>query len=54
VKRYLAEGTQPRYRRKRVPSKLDPFKPVIDQWLAREPRLTAARIHQDLVRDHDH
>ncbi len=52
VKRYLSEGVQPQYRRKRVPSKLDPFKAVIDQWLAREPRLTATRIHQDLVRDY--
>lgn len=52
VKRYLTEGAQPRYRRKRVISKLDPFKPTIDQWLASEPRLKATRIHQDLVRDY--
>ena len=52
VKRYLTEGAQPRYRRKRVVSKLDPFKPAIDQWLAREPRLKATRIQQDLVRDY--
>jgi transposase len=52
VKRYLTEGAQPRYQRKRVTSKLDPFKPTIDQWLAKEPRLKATRIHQDLVRDY--
>jgi transposase len=34
VKRYLETGARPVYRRKRVPSKLDEFKPVIDQWLA--------------------
>jgi len=52
VKRYLETGAQPVYRRKRAPSKLDPFKPLIDQWLAGEPRLLATRIHQDLVRDY--
>lgn len=52
VKRYLVEGAQPAYRRKRTPSKLDPYKPLIDQWLARTPRLEARRIHQDLVRDY--
>jgi hypothetical protein len=31
---------------------LDPLKPVVDQWLAREPRLLATRVHQDLVRDY--
>ncbi len=52
VKRYLTEGAQPRYRRKRVGSKLDPFKPLIDQWLAKDAGLQATRIHQDLVRDY--
>ena len=52
VKRYLESGAQPVYRRKRMPSKLDPFKPLIDQWLAAQPRLQATRIHQDLVRDY--
>ncbi len=52
VKRYLETGAQPVYRRKRMPSKLDAFKPVIDQWLAKEPRLFATRVHQDLVRDY--
>jgi hypothetical protein len=37
VKRYLETGAQPVYRRKRMPSKLDEFKPVIDQWLAKGP-----------------
>jgi transposase len=35
-----------------MPSKLDPLKPLIDQWLASEPRLQATRVHQDLVRDY--
>ncbi len=52
VKRYLEHGAQPVYRRKRMPSKLDAFKPLIDQWLAAQPRLLATRIHQDLVRDY--
>ena len=52
VKRYVEHGAQPAYRRRRTPSKLDQFKPLIDQWLAAEPRLLATRIHQDLVRDY--
>jgi transposase len=52
VKRYVESGAQPVYRRRRMPSKLDEFKPVIDQWLAATPRLLATRIHQDLVRDY--
>jgi hypothetical protein len=52
VKRYLESGAQPVYRRKRMSSKLDPLKPLIDQWLAAEPRLLATRVHQDLVRDY--
>lgn len=52
VKRYLTEGAQPRYRRRRVASKLDPFKPLIDQWLANDAGLQVTRIHQDLVRDY--
>jgi transposase len=52
VKRYVESGAQPVYRRRRMPSKLDEFKPVIDQWLAATPRLQATRIHQDLVRDY--
>jgi transposase len=52
VKRYLESGAQPAYRRKRMPSKLDALKPLIDQWLAAEPRLLATRVHQDLVRDY--
>ena len=52
VKRYLESGAQPVYRRKRMASKLDALKPLIDQWLAAEPRLLATRVHQDLVRDY--
>jgi transposase len=52
VKRYLETGAQPVYRRRRMASKLDEFKPVIDQWLAATPGLLATRIHQDLVRDY--
>jgi transposase len=52
VKRYLEGSAQPAYRRRRIPSILDPYKPLVDQWLAREPRLEATRIHQDLVRDY--
>jgi transposase len=52
VKRYLESGAQPAYRRKRMPSMLDALKPLIDQWLAAEPRLLATRVHQDLVRDY--
>lgn len=52
VKRYLTEGAQPVYHRKRAPSRLDPFKPLVERWLEKEPRLTAKRIHQDLVRDY--
>jgi transposase len=52
VKRYLREGAQPVYRRKKAPSKLDPFKDIIESWLEKEPRLRATRIHQDLLRDY--
>lgn len=52
VKRYVEEGAQPVYRRKRMPSQLDPFKPLIDQWLAAQPKLLSTRVHQDLVRDY--
>jgi transposase len=52
VKRYLESGAQPVYRRKRMPSKLDSLKPLIDQWLAAEPKLLATRVHQDLVGDY--
>jgi transposase len=38
VTQYLEQGRQPLYRRKRMPSKLDEFKPLIDQWLAAQPR----------------
>jgi hypothetical protein len=45
----LEEGAQPVYRRRRMPSMLDPYKSLIDQWLAREPALRATRIHRDLA-----
>jgi transposase len=48
----LEDGAQPVYSRKRMPSKLDALKPVIDQWLAAQPGLLATRVHQDLVRDY--
>jgi len=35
VKRYLEEAARPVYRRRRIPSKLDPYKPLVDQWLAK-------------------
>ncbi len=50
VKRYLTEGAQPRYRRKRMPSKLDPFKPTIDQWLAKDAGLCQVRLKSDPFR----
>src|SRR4051812_9881132 len=52
VKRYLETGAQPAYQRRRMPSMLDEFKPLIDQWLAATPGLLATRVHQDLVRDY--
>jgi transposase len=52
VKRYIEEGAHPVYRRGPVPSKLDAFKPIIDGWMAKEPRLQATRVHQDLSRDY--
>ncbi len=52
VKRYLAEGEKPTYRRKGSPSKLDPFKAIVEAWLEKEPRIRATRIHQDLSRDY--
>ena len=51
VKRYLEEGAQPVYRRSGCRPSWE-FKPLIDQWLAEEPRLLATRVHQDLVRDY--
>jgi transposase len=52
VKRYVTADEQPRYRRPPAPSMLDPFKPIIDAWLAKSPPPQARRIHQDLVRDY--
>jgi hypothetical protein len=39
AKRYVEHGAQSAYRRQRMLSKLDDLKPLIDQWLAGEPRL---------------
>jgi transposase len=51
IKRCLTEGAQPVYRRrKEAPSKLDPFKGIVEAWLEKEPALRATRIHQDLAR----
>lgn len=52
VKRYVEADCQPRYRRPPAPSVLDPFKPLVDAWLAKTPPPQAKRIHQDLVRDY--
>jgi len=52
VKRYVEADAQPCYRRGPSASMLDPFKPLIDAWLAKEPALLATRIHQDLQRDY--
>ena len=46
-------------KKRNVPSKLDPYKPLIDQWLEddlkfnRKQRHTAKRIHRRLVEEHD-
>src|SRR3954466_4932200 len=52
VKRYLETGAQPVYQRRRMPSMLDEFKPLIDQWLAATPGVLGTRVHQDLVPDY--
>lgn len=52
VKRYVEADEQPRYRRVSAASMLDPFKPLVDAWLAKTPPPQARRIHQDLVRDY--
>jgi len=52
VKRYVEADEQPCYRRAPAGSMLDPFKGVVDEWLARTPPPQAKRIHQDLVRDY--
>jgi len=52
VKRYVEADAQPCYRRGPSASMLDPFKPLIDAWLARTPPPQAKRIHQDLVHDY--
>jgi transposase len=48
VKKHLQIPTPPVYRRPPRPSKLTPFRPLIEQWLARSPGLRAARLYRDL------
>src|SRR5215475_3426077 len=52
VKKHLHTPTPPIYRRPPRFSKLSPFQPLIEQWLARAPGLRATRIYRDL-RTHD-
>jgi transposase len=48
VKKHLQGAQPPVYRRPPRPSKLDPSRPMIAQWLARTPGLRATRIYRDL------
>jgi transposase len=48
VKKHLHTPTPPVYRRPPRLSKLSPFQPLIEQWLARAPGLRATRIYRDL------
>jgi transposase len=48
VKKHLQTFRPPVYRRPGRTSKLAPFRPLIEQWLARAPGLRASRIHRDL------
>ena len=55
VKKYLSTatvGTPPAVVRAPQPGLIDPWKPVIDAQLEREPRLSATVIHQRLVLEH--
>jgi transposase len=52
VKKHLQTQEPPAYRRPPRPSKLDPCRPLSEQWLARAPGLRATRIYRDL-RPHD-
>jgi transposase len=51
VKRYVVDNMQPIYRRKRTPSKLDPFKPVSTGG-SRAARTSRRPASTHLVRDH--
>jgi transposase len=48
VKKHLQALQPPVYRRPPRPSKLDAFRPLIEQWLTRAPGLRASRIYRDL------
>jgi transposase len=48
VKKHLQGAQPPVYWRPPRPSKLDPLRPLIAQWLARTPGLRATRIYRDL------
>jgi transposase len=48
VKKHLQLSQPPVYRRAPQSSKLDPFRPLIEQWLVRAPGLRATRIYRDL------
>jgi transposase len=48
VKKHLQLAQPPVYRRPPQSSKLDPFRPLIEQWLVRVPGLRATRIDRDL------
>jgi transposase len=48
VKKHLQTSQPPVYRRPLRLSKLDPFRPLIAQWLIRAPGLRATRIYRDL------
>jgi transposase len=48
VKKHLQLTQPPVYRRSPRGSKVDPFRPLIEQWLVRTPGLRATRIYRDL------
>ena len=48
VKKHLQGRQPPVYQRPPRSSKLDPFRPLVEQWLARAPGLRATRIYYDL------
>lgn len=48
IKKHLQAKGPPQYRRAPRLSMLDPFRPLIEQWLARAPGLRATRIFRDL------
>jgi transposase len=48
VKKHRQLAQPPVYRRTPRSSKLDPFRPLIEQWLVRAPGLRATRIYRDL------